>query len=60
MNPLDMIVDRSPAQDKLYVAKLRLELGALGYVIVSADWLRETLARLPVAKRMEAMADIRA
>ena len=35
----DPIIDMSPAQKRLRLAKMRAELAELGYSIVETDWL---------------------
>lgn len=38
MNPLEMIVDRTPAEQKIFVEKMRRELKPYGYSVVSTEW----------------------
>ncbi len=43
-NSIDPIIDRSPDQKLMRVAKLRAELSDLGYSVVTTEWLAATLA----------------
>lgn len=53
----DFIIEKSPAQKKLRVENLRIELKSMGYSIVPSDWLFKTLQILPNNRRVEAMAE---
>lgn len=39
----DPIIDRSPAQKRLRMEKMRSELADMGYSIVETGWLKATL-----------------
>lgn len=40
---IDPIIDRSPAQKRIHMNKLRDELAQMGYSIVETGWLKATL-----------------
>jgi hypothetical protein len=55
MNPLDMIVNRTQAEQIHLVKKLRLELAPYGYSIVKTDRLKPLLAKVPLVDRFKTM-----
>jgi len=40
---IDPIIDRSPAQKRMLMEKMRAELAGMGYSIVETGWLNATL-----------------
>lgn len=55
--PHDPIIDRSGAQRRLRIELMRFELKGYGYSVVRSDWLQDAYKRVPVAQRLEAMAE---
>lgn len=53
----DPVIDKSPAQKRLRVELMRLELKGYGYSIVRSDWLQNAYKRFPVAERFEQMVE---
>lgn len=53
MNPLDILIDRTPAEQKSFVERVRKELLPYGYSVVLTSWLHS----LPNNRRVEAMAE---
>lgn len=53
----DHIIDRSAAQKRLRIELMRFELKGYGYSVVRTDWLQDAYKRVPVARRLEAMAE---
>lgn len=49
----DPILDRSPKQKRIRIQKLRVELAAMGYSVVSTKWLEETLNAIIVGADRE-------
>jgi len=41
---IDPIIDRSPEQKRARIEKLRVELGELGYSVVTTKWLHSMMA----------------
>jgi len=41
INPLDMIIERTPLEQAIRLENLRTELLEMGYTAVSTEWLRK-------------------
>jgi hypothetical protein len=50
INPMDLIIDRSPAEKAKRLENMRAELVGLGYSIVTTEWLNAVLAETPKVK----------
>jgi hypothetical protein len=53
----DPMIERSGAQRRLRIELMRFELKGYGYSVVRSDWLQDAYKRVPVAQRLEAMAE---
>jgi hypothetical protein len=47
IDPMDLIIDRSPADKAKRLENMRAELVGLGYSIVTTEWLNALMAELP-------------
>jgi hypothetical protein len=47
IDPMDLIIDRSPADKAKRLENMRAELVGLGYSIVTTEWLNALLAEMP-------------
>lgn len=57
MTKRDPIIDRSARQKRIRLELMRFELKGYGYSVVRTDWLQDAYKRVPVARRVEAMAE---
>ncbi len=55
--PRDSIIERSPAQKRLRLEIMRLELTHLGYSIIRTERLKQMIKRLPAVDQVEAMME---
>ena len=54
INPLDMMIERTPLEQAIRLENLRTELLELGYEVVSSEWLHRLDAQLLKRKLEEA------
>jgi hypothetical protein len=48
IDPMDLIIDRSPAEKAKRLENMRAELVDLGYAVVTIEWLNAVLQECPV------------